>query len=108
MAWAAAPELAGSEETAALLGKEAALFVPSGTMANQIAILVHTKPGDEIIVGEGSHCAYYESGAAPAWAGVQIQQVASGGLFTAAHVEVLRRRSAAGSTPIPDRKSTWS
>src|SRR5690606_10389262 len=70
-----------------LLGKEAALFVPSGTMANQIAILCHTRPGDEIIVGEGAHCAYYESGATPAWSGVQIQQVARGGLFVGQDVE---------------------
>jgi threonine aldolase len=73
--------------TAEVLGKEAALFVPSGTMAKQIAILCHTSPGDEIIVGEGSHCAYYESGAAPAWAGVQIQQVGQGGLFVGTDVE---------------------
>lgn len=72
---------------AALVGKEAALFVPSGTMANQIAILCHTRPGDEIIAGEGSHCAYYESGATPAWAGAQIQQVAQGGLFVGQDVE---------------------
>lgn len=73
--------------TAEIIGKEAALFVPSGTMANQIALLVHTSPGDEIIVGEGAHCAYYESGAAPAWAGVQIQQVGAGGLFVGDDVE---------------------
>jgi threonine aldolase len=75
------------ERTAALLGKEAALFVPSGTMANQIGILCHTRRGDEIIVGAGAHCTYYESGAAPAWAGVQPLQVGEGGLFTAADVE---------------------
>ena len=51
-------------DLADLLGKEAALFVPSGTMANQIAILCHTRPGDEVIAGKDSHCAYYESGAA--------------------------------------------
>ncbi len=57
---------------AALLGKEAALFVPSGTMANQLALLVHTRPGDEVIVPEGAHCLWYESGAAAALAGVQL------------------------------------
>ena len=71
------------QEVAALLGKEAALFVPSGTMANQIAILCHTRPGDEVIAGKDSHCAYYESGAAAAWAGVQFAEVGSTGLFTA-------------------------
>lgn len=71
------------ERVAALLGKESALFVPSGTMSNQIGLLVHTRPGDEVIIGEGSHCAFYESGAASAWAGVQFAIVGSGGLFTA-------------------------
>ena len=68
---------------AALLGKPAALFVPSGTMGNQIGLLVHTRPGDEVIIGEGSHCAFYESGAASAWAGVQFAVAGQGGLFTA-------------------------
>src|SRR5580765_3707363 len=52
------------ERVAGLLGKEAALFVPSGTMANQLALLVLTERGDEVIVGEGAHCAFYESAAA--------------------------------------------
>src|SRR3954452_1577182 len=68
---------------AALLGKESALFVPSGTMGNQIGLLVHTRPGDEVIIGEGSHCAFYESGAASAWAGVQFAIAGQGGLFDA-------------------------
>lgn len=68
---------------AELLGKEAALFVPSGTMGNQIGLLVHTRPGDEVIIGEGSHCAFYESGAAAAWAGVQFAVAGQGGLFDA-------------------------
>lgn len=71
------------ERVADLLGKEAALFVPSGTMGNQIGLLVNTRPGDEVIIGEGSHCAFYESGAASAWAGVQFAIAGSGGLFTA-------------------------
>ena len=49
------------ERVAELIGKEAALFVPSGTMGNQIALLCHTRRGDEVIVGEGAHCAFYES-----------------------------------------------
>jgi threonine aldolase len=71
------------ERVAALLGKEGALFVPSGTMGNQIGLLVHTRPGDEVIIGEGSHCAFYESGAASAWAGVQFAIAGHGGLFNA-------------------------
>src|ERR1035437_5982587 len=49
--------------TAQLLGKEAAMFVPSGTMANQLAIRGHTEPGDEILVEANAHIYYYESGA---------------------------------------------
>ena len=74
------------ERTADLLGKEAALFVPSGSMANQIAILCHTQRGDEIIAGEGAHIAFYEVGAAAALSGAQIVQAGAGGLFTAADV----------------------
>ncbi len=49
--------------TAELLGKEAALFVPSGTMANQVAIGVHCAPGDELICGETAHVYVWEGGA---------------------------------------------
>jgi threonine aldolase len=79
--------LALEERTARLLGKEAALFVPSGSMGNQIAILCHTQRGDEIIAGEGAHCAFYEVGAAAAWSGVQFAFAGKGGLFTAAEAE---------------------
>src|SRR6185295_266018 len=60
------------ERVAHLLGKEAALFVPSGTMANQIALAVQTRPGDEVLIGEGAHCEAFESGAGAALAGVQF------------------------------------
>ncbi|HZO14628.1 MAG TPA: GntG family PLP-dependent aldolase [Polyangiaceae bacterium] len=69
------------ERTAEICGKDAALFVPSGTMANQIAILCHTRPGDEVVCGRGSHCVLYESGAAAAWSGVQMREVGCSGLF---------------------------
>ncbi|MEM9693502.1 MAG: threonine aldolase family protein [Myxococcota bacterium] len=62
------------DRVASLLGKEAALFMPSGTMANQVALLCQTRPGDEVIVGRGAHCAFYESGAGGAFAGVQFEQ----------------------------------
>lgn len=68
---------------AGMLGKEAALFVPSGTMSNQIALLCHTSRGDEVYVGEGAHCAFYESGAGAAWSGVQFVDVGEGGLYSA-------------------------
>ena len=69
--------------TAEILGKESALFVPSGTMGNQIALLVHTRPGDEVVIGEGAHVAFYESGAGAALAGVQFATAGAGGLFDA-------------------------
>src|SRR5262249_9049803 len=50
------------ERVAALLGKEAALFVPSGTMSNQIGIKVHTQPGDELICEANCHIYNYEAG----------------------------------------------
>jgi threonine aldolase len=74
------------ERVAELLGVEAALYVPSGTMANQIALKVHTQPGDDVIVGEGSHNWLYESGAAGAISGVQLTIAGKGGLFTAEDV----------------------
>nr|WP_044248950.1 low-specificity L-threonine aldolase [Chondromyces apiculatus] len=77
------------ERVAEITGKEAALFVPSGTMGNQIALLCHTQRGDEVVVGEGAHCAYYESGAGAAWSGVQFEVAGRGGLFTAAELEAV-------------------
>jgi threonine aldolase len=74
------------ERAAALLGKEAALFVPSGSMANQIALKLHCQPGDEVIIGEGSHNYLYEAGAGGAIAGVQFAIVGKGGLFRGADV----------------------
>jgi len=63
------------------LGKEAALFVPSGTMANQLAIRTLTQHGDVILAGEGAHILRYESGGAAALSGVQIKTVGAGGLL---------------------------
>jgi threonine aldolase len=71
------------EEVAAIVGKEAALFVPSGTMGNQLAIACHTRPGDEVIIGEGAHVAFYEVGAAAVLSGVQFVTAGSGGFFSA-------------------------
>ena len=63
------------ERVASLFGKEAALFVPSGTMGNEICIKCHTAPGDEVICEANSHFLNYESGAAPLLAGVQMRPV---------------------------------
>lgn len=71
------------ETLAAELGKEAALLVPSGTMANQIALKVLTSPGDEVIVGDEAHIVWHEAGASAANAGVQFMVVGRGGLFGA-------------------------
>ncbi len=71
------------ERVAELLGKQAALFVPSGTMANQIALKLLTRPGDDVIVGDEAHIVWHESGAAAANAGVQFTVAGAGGLFTA-------------------------
>ncbi len=68
---------------AARFGKQAAVFVPSGTMANQIAIRVHTQPGDGVIAGVGAHLWLYEGGAAAALSGVQISLVGEDGFFGA-------------------------
>jgi threonine aldolase len=71
------------ERIADLLGKEAALFVPSGTMANQIGLKVLTRPGDEVVLGQEAHMVWHESGAGAANSGVQFSPVGRGGLFTA-------------------------
>src|SRR5499427_5551332 len=72
------------ERIAELLGKEAAIFVPSGTMANQIGLKILSRPGDDVVVGEEAHIVWHESGAAAANSGVQFTVVGRGGLFTAA------------------------
>ena len=71
------------DRVAALLGKDAALWVPTGHMANQLALKLFTRPGDEVIVGQESHAVWHETGAGAANSGVQFREVGSGGLFTA-------------------------
>ena len=63
------------ERAAALLGTEAALFTPSGTMANQICLHVLTEPGDEVILERGAHVFNYETGAAGVLSGIQLHPV---------------------------------
>src|SRR5579872_7502224 len=75
------------ERIADLLGKEAALFLPSGTMANQIGLKLLTRPGDDVLVGEESHIVWHESGAAAANSGVQFTVIGKGGLFTEADLK---------------------
>src|SRR5436305_5498827 len=64
------------EKAAELLGKEAALFVPSGTMANQIAVGVHARPGDELIVDPSAHVYVWEGGGTARLWGVTTRTVA--------------------------------
>jgi threonine aldolase len=71
------------ERIAALTGKETALFVPSGTMANQIALKVLTRPGDDVIVAVQAHMMWHEAGAAAANSGVQFTAIGTAGRFTA-------------------------
>jgi len=63
------------EKAAEILGKEAALFVTSGVQGNQIAVLTHCRPGNEIILEENSHLFFYEGGAISAFAGVQPRTI---------------------------------
>ena len=65
------------ERAAEIFEKEAALFVPSGTMGNQIAVKVHTKPGQEIVIEERGHVLNYELGASAVFSGVTIRPVKS-------------------------------
>lgn len=81
-------------EVAALLGKELGLFVSSGSMGNQLAILGHCRPGDEVVVGEGSHSVWYEVGAGAALAGVQFAIAGRGGFFDVAELEAAIKPSA--------------
>ena len=71
------------ERVAALLGKPAALWVPTGHMANQLALKAFTQPGDEVIVGRETHAVWHETGAGAAHAGVQFSEIGSDGTFSA-------------------------
>lgn len=80
------------EMAASMFGKKAALFVPSGTMGNQLAIRLHTQPGQEVIVESRAHIVRYEQGAAGALAGVQLHWIPGDrGLISAEQVEAAIR-----------------
>ena len=65
------------QEGARLLGKESALFMPSGVMANLVAVATHTRPGDEVITEEWAHTSRFETGGAAAVAGVLLRTLPS-------------------------------
>ncbi len=71
------------EQVADMLGKEAALWLPTGTMANQVALRTLTRPGDDVIVSRESHLVWHETGAGAANAGVQFNEAGAAGGFTA-------------------------
>ncbi len=75
------------ERCAALLGKEAALYLPSGTMCNEIALAVHCKPGDEVICDATSHIIGFEGGGPAALAGVMLNPISGArGIYSAAQL----------------------
>ncbi|MFH1262209.1 MAG: GntG family PLP-dependent aldolase [Pseudomonadota bacterium] len=88
------------EKVASLLGKEAGLFVPSGTMANQIAIRTQTEAGDEVIMEASAHPFLFESGALGGICGVQANLLPGRrGLLEAAQIEAAIRPRAAHFPP---------
>jgi threonine aldolase len=77
------------EESAAAVGKAAAVFVPTGTMGNQLSIMAQTRPGEEVLCDEGAHCRNVERGASAALSGVAFRTVhAPGGWIQPHQIEV--------------------
>src|SRR3954466_12398357 len=80
------------DRTAAMLGKEAAMFLPSGTMCNQVAIATHCRPGDEVLAHEDAHIQSSEGGAPGAITGVMIRGLTGErGIFSAEAVRAAIR-----------------
>lgn len=83
------------KRVAEMFGKEGALFVPSGTMGNEVAIKVHTHSGDEIIVDQDSHIFVYETAAPSLLSGVQMRTItSSNGIITAEQIKLAVRPKA--------------
>jgi threonine aldolase len=81
-----------NERVADMFGMEAAVFMPSGTMCNEIAVAVHTRPGDEVICARDAHIIFAESGGPAALSGVMMQPLdAPRGLFTSDEVRAIAR-----------------
>ena len=80
------------EKAAALLGKEAVLFVASGTMGNQLSIKAHTQPGDDVIIEAGGHAMNFEGGSSAVLSSVQFSTIPGDrGVFDADQVEAAIR-----------------
>jgi threonine aldolase len=91
------------EEVAGLLGMEAGLFVPSGTMSNAVAVRTHTQPGDEIIAEEQSHLYVYEGGGYAALSGCSIALLPGNhGLVNPTEVKKRIRKSAGSQSHFPN------
>jgi threonine aldolase len=90
------------ERVAALLGQEAAVFLPTATMANQIALKLHGRPGDVLLAERHAHVVIYEYGGAAAHAGLMIEPIDGvGGLITAEQV----RAAAVPSAKVADQRA---
>ena len=80
------------QRTAEILGKEAAVYMPSGTMTNQVAIRVHTEAGDEVLMDANAHTYFYEGGGPAALSGVMCRLLPGvRGIFTADDVRAALR-----------------
>jgi len=91
------------ERAAALLGQEAALFVPTATMANQIALKLHTRPGDVLVAERHAHVVIYEYGGAAAHAGLMVEPIdGRAGRFGVAELEA----ASFPSTKVADQRAT--
>ena len=78
------------EEAAAVIGKEAGLFLPTGTMGNQLAVMALTRPGDDVLCDEGAHVRNIERGAAAALSSVSFRPVhAPGGWIQPAQIDAV-------------------
>jgi threonine aldolase len=95
------------ERVAGLLGHEAAVFLPSGTMCNEIALLLHIRPGgDELIVDRTAHPVNSEAGGPAALAGAMVRTLdGAGGIFTAAQLEAALRTP--GNRYMPRSRLAW-
>jgi threonine aldolase len=91
------------ERAAALLGQEAALFVPTATMANQIALKLHTRPGDVLVAERHAHVVIYEYGGPAAHAGLMIEPIEGrAGRFGVPELEAVTTPS----TKVADQRTT--
>ena len=86
-----------------LLGKEAAVFLPSGTMCNEIAIRTHCQPGDQVLCDTSAHIIHFEGGGPAALSGVMVRPLpGTRGVFTADMVQAVVDREADGGRYYPE------